>query len=109
MPDTFETARRAFLRKITAFGAAVPFAGLGITAASPAFADEERAEEGHAHDYVHDAADAEDHARFQEGSNCANCAFWQGGDDEWGGCQHPDFRDVLVAADGWCSAYAPGG
>jgi hypothetical protein len=107
MPDRSETARRAFLRKIAAFGAAAPFAG--VTLATPAFAQEEQAEDGHALDYVNDYNDATDHARFREGSQCSNCAFWQGGDDEWGGCQHPQFREVLVNAKGWCNAYAPGG
>ena len=83
MPDTLETARRAFLRRIAAFGAAVPLAG--ITVASPAFA-QEQAKAGHALNYV-----------------------WQGGDDEWGGCQHPQFRNVQVNSNGWCRGYAPGG
>ena len=108
MPNTFDTARRAFLSKMAAFGAAVPFAGLGLTAAGPAHA-QEQAEAGHALDYVNDASEATDHARYREGAQCSNCVFWQGGDDEWGGCQHPQFRDVLVNANGWCSAYAPGG
>ena len=107
MTDETDTARRAFLRKLAALGAVAPMAGAAITAAGPAAA-EERAEEGHAHDYVHNAADAADHPRFREGSQCSNCAFWQGGDDEWGACQHPSFRNVLVAAEGWCSIYAPG-
>lgn len=108
MHDKFETARRAFLRKIAAFGAAAPIAGIGIIGAAPAFAQEDQAEDGHALDYVNDASDAEDHDRFSEGSKCSNCTFWQGGDDEWGGCQHPEFREVLVNANGWCNAYAPG-
>ncbi|MFO7756883.1 MAG: high-potential iron-sulfur protein [Roseovarius sp.] len=107
MHDKFETARRAFLRKIAAFGAAVPLAG--ITVAGPAFAQEEKAEDGHALDYVNDYNDATDHDRFREGSKCSNCVFWQGGDDEWGGCQHPQFRDVLVNENGWCNAYASSG
>jgi len=107
MPDRFETARRAFLRRIAAFGAAVPLTGLGLTAAGPALA-QEQAEDGHALDYVNDYTEATDHARYREGSQCANCVFWQGGDDEWGGCQHPQFREVQVNAKGWCNAYAPG-
>ena len=107
MPDKFEPARRVFLRRIAAFGAAVPLAGLGLTAAGPALA-QEQAEDGHALDYVNDYTEATDHARYREGSQCANCVFWQGGDDEWGGCQHPQFREVQVNANGWCNAYAPG-
>ena len=105
MPDTFETARRAFLRRIAAFGAAVPLAG--ITVAGPALA-QEQAKAGHALNYVNDFNEATDHKRYREGSQCANCAFWQGGDSEWGACQHPQFRDVLVNSNGWCSGYAPG-
>ena len=108
MPDTFQTARRAFLRKIAAFGAAMPFAGLGITAASPALA-QEQAQAGHALNYVNDYTEVTDNPRYREGSQCANCVFWQGGDSEWGKCQHPQFRNVQVNTNGWCSAHAKRG
>jgi hypothetical protein len=107
MYDKIDTARRALLSKLAALGAIAPLTGVAITAGSPAAADE-RAEDGHAHDYVNDAADAADHRRYREGSLCSNCIFWQGGDEEWGGCQHPAFRNVEVNANGWCNAWARG-
>lgn len=53
--------------------------------------------------YVHDAAEAADHDRYSEGSNCANCQLWQGGDAEWGNCGI--FPGKKVAAEGWCTAW----
>jgi len=104
MTETPRTARRAFLRRAAAIAAALPFAGL---AAHPGRAqDDPRAEDGHAQNYVNNAPDA-DHPRYAEGQQCANCVFWQGEDAEWGGCQHPEFRNVQVSRNGWCSAYAP--
>jgi hypothetical protein len=107
MQNTFKMARRAFLRKIAAYGAVAPMTGIVITAAGPALA-EERAEDGHAQNYVNDATAGVDSPRYREGSLCANCTFWRGGDDEWGACQHPAFRGVLVNTNGWCQAYAKG-
>jgi len=106
-PDTFDRARRAFLKGIAAFGVAAPVAGIVMTSAGPAAA-QDRAEDGHALDYVNDATGGVDHPRFRDGSLCSNCTFWQGDDAEWGGCQHPQFRNVEVNANGWCSAYARG-
>ena len=41
-----------------------------------------------------------------EGQSCANCALIQGNDgDAWRPCQI--FPGKLVAADGWCSVWAP--
>lgn len=107
MTDLSDKARRAFLRNIAAYGALVPAAGITMTAAGPALA-QEHAQDGHAQNYVVDASGGVDHPRFKEGSHCANCAFWQGGDAEWGKCQHPAFRNVQVHATGWCQAYARG-
>ncbi len=63
--------------------------------------------------YKHDAADV-DTAKFPrratpEAANqlCSNCALYQGGDAQWGGCAI--FPGKGVNADGWCSAYAPKG
>jgi hypothetical protein len=53
--------------------------------------------------YVHDAADAADHERYKEGSHCANCQLWQGGDAEWGSCGI--FPGKKVSASGWCTAW----
>lgn len=54
--------------------------------------------------YVHDASEASDNAAFQEGSHCANCLQWTGGEQEWGGCNI--FPGKAVHRDGWCSAWA---
>lgn len=41
-----------------------------------------------------------------DGQTCANCALIQGADgDAWRPCQI--FPGKLVAADGWCSVWAP--
>ncbi len=105
--DPSHRARRAFLRRIAAFGAVAPVAGIVITAAGPAAA-QDRAADGHALDYVNDASGGVDHPRFRDGSLCSGCTFWQGDDAEWGACQHPQFRNVEVNANGWCSAWVRG-
>jgi hypothetical protein len=109
MPDTTKgcPGRRRFLRGALAAASAVPMAGL---IARPAWAeDRERAEEGHAWDYVSDASEATDHEAYEEGAVCANCIFWTGEvEDGYGGCQHPDFEEVLVNAEGWCAAWVEG-
>lgn len=105
MTDTTNPERRAFLRRAAGIAATLPVAGLAAQAARAQ--DEERAEDGHAQNYVTNAADA-DHPRYEDGQVCSGCVFWNGDDAEWGACRHPQFRNVLVAANGWCSAYAPG-
>ena len=110
MADTTNPGRRRFLRRTAVTLAALPVAGIVFQPHRQARADRPRAEDGHAHDYVNHAADASDHPEFQEGNICENCAFWSGEvENGWGGCHHPDFADVLVNANGWCDAYAPGG
>lgn len=65
-----------------------------------------KAEDGHALDYVNDAAES-DHPDREEGQRCETCAFWAGEEEDgWGGCHHPEFSDVMVNASGWCSAWA---
>lgn len=104
MTDNNDNPRRQFLRQAIGTAAILPLAGL---AARPALAqDDPHAEDGHALNYVNDNTTS-DHARHQEGQHCGNCVFYQGGEDEWGPCQHPQFRDVQVNNNGWCSAYAP--
>ncbi len=56
--------------------------------------------------YVADASqvDKAKHANFVEGSNCANCALYQGAaGSEAGPC--PLFAGKQVAAKGWCASY----
>ena len=58
--------------------------------------------------YTHDASSVDPATRANpaEVQNCANCALIQGNDgDEWRPCQI--FPGKLVAADGWCSVWAP--
>ncbi|KGE04931.1 high-potential iron-sulfur protein [Pseudohaliea rubra] len=59
--------------------------------------------------YVHDAAtvSTSEQPRYAEGQQCANCALYQGGSAEWGGC--PLFSGQQVKRTGWCNAYAPRG
>ena len=57
--------------------------------------------------YVADAAkvDKAKYAQYVSGSNCANCALYQGAaGSAQGGC--PLFAGKQVAAKGWCSAWA---
>lgn len=56
--------------------------------------------------YKHDATTVQN-SRYASGQQCSNCALWQGGDEEWGGC--PLFAGKQVKATGWCSAYAAAG
>lgn len=101
--DHHDENRRKFLKTSAMAVAALPLSALvhqRVVKAMP------QAEDGHAHDYVNDAADAEGHPQYQEGQRCDNCAFWGGEEDNgWGTCMHPDFSDVLVRADGWCDAW----
>ena len=60
--------------------------------------------------YVHDVADVDTSnpmaARFEPSQNCANCVQIQGEDGaEWRPCGI--FPGKLVAANGWCSVWAP--
>lgn len=58
--------------------------------------------------YVHDASkvDAASRPNPAAEQNCANCALIQGEDgSDWRPC--PIFPGKLVAANGWCSVWAP--
>lgn len=59
--------------------------------------------------YRHDAStiDAATQSRYAAGQQCSNCALFQGGDADWGGC--PLFAGKQVKATGWCNAYAKAG
>lgn len=57
--------------------------------------------------YVEDAADVDTDrfGRYEPGQVCAGCSHFRGSaDDERAGC--PIFGNRLVAASGWCSAWA---
>lgn len=111
MQSPLDHNRRRFLTRAAVAASVVPLSTLALQLPSrrATAADRPEAEDGHAHDYVRNAADS-DHAMFEAGSNCGNCAFWSGSvTDDHGGCFHPDFMTVLVAEEGWCSVYARGG
>lgn len=60
--------------------------------------------------YTHDASTVDPASRGNPAAeqNCANCALIQGNDgDEWRPCQI--FPGKVVAAAGWCAAWAPQG
>lgn len=61
--------------------------------------------------YVEDAAnvDPAEWPKFADpsGQHCANCALYQGGSADWGGCGI--FPGKQVAAAGWCNAWVPAG
>lgn len=99
--------RRRFLRGAVTGVIAAPIAGLlgsrSADAAELSKLDPNNAQ-AKALNYVHDAAEASANPAFQEGSNCANCVQWTGGDSEWGGCNI--FPGKAVAREGWCSAWA---
>jgi hypothetical protein len=94
------------------FGRACAGLALGALAleVAPALAEDlphvdENSPQAKALGYVHDAA-AVDKAKFPhfaDGSHCANCALYQGG-ESWGGCGI--FPGQAVNAAGWCSAWA---
>ncbi|MCG5527176.1 MULTISPECIES: high-potential iron-sulfur protein [Halorhodospira] len=105
MDDTIDPNRRRLLQATTLAAAAIPLSALVHQRTATAMP---QADDGHAHDYVSDAADAEDHARYESGQRCADCRFWEGEvEDGYGECSHPDFADVLVNGDGWCDVFAP--
>ena len=103
--NTTDLHRRRFLRGTAAGIAAFPIAGLfGPAQASDMPRLDPSDPQAKALQYVHDASDATEFQQFKEGSNCANCMQWQGGDSEWGGC--PIFPGKAVSRNGWCTAWA---
>ncbi|WP_018934641.1 high-potential iron-sulfur protein [Thioalkalivibrio sp. ALJ24] len=109
MSDKHNADRRAFLRRASAAVAAIPVVSLVGT--QSLHAADEKAEDGHAHDYVNDSADAADHPQYEDGARCDNCAFWDANvdaPDGYGGCFHQAFQNVLVAEGGWCDAHVRG-
>lgn len=103
MTNPRDKGRRRFLKTTALAVAALP---LGALIHPQRVIAKAKAEDGHAHDYVNKAADAADHPKYQKGQTCDTCVFWQGEAEKgWGDCQHPDFADVLVKAEGWCSQW----
>ena len=59
-------------------------------------------------DYVNNAADAKDHNKFKEGSNCGNCRFFRvktskESDKDWAPCTM--LANRYVPSCGWCKQY----
>lgn len=110
MTQDISKSRRLFLRGAVLSAAVIPVAGLGLKVSSKAFAqDMPHAEDGHALDYVNNAPDS-NHERHEEGQQCQKCVFWAGDPQNgWGRCNHPQFSNVLVNANGWCSAFVSAG
>ncbi|MEJ5990251.1 high-potential iron-sulfur protein [Ramlibacter sp. PS3R-8] len=92
--------RRVFLMTLAASGAA-----LATGARAQAMVDEKEPQ-AVALGYVADAkrADVKKFPKYAAGQNCANCALYQPKGDKAGAC--PLFAGKLVAAPGWCSAWA---
>ena len=61
--------------------------------------------------YVEDAAkiDAKKEAAFKAGSTCANCVLYQAAQAAGNAAPCGAFGGKLVAAKGWCRAWAPKG
>ncbi len=57
-------------------------------------------------DYVLNAADAKSHAKFKEGSTCANCKFYKKAKEEGGYAPCPMLANKYVSHCGWCKSYA---
>jgi hypothetical protein len=98
-------SRRRLLKKLAMGLPAASVVGLNWNAATakdlPLLKPADRAAQ--AQKYVEDASKAEG---ATTGSNCANCALYQGKTGAvTGPCQI--FPGVLVKAAGWCSAWAP--
>ncbi|WP_374350121.1 high-potential iron-sulfur protein [Chitinimonas sp.] len=102
------TTRRTFLFRL------IPAAGLAVAAGSSFAAGPEKASEtdptAAALGYKADASKV-DKAKFPKyaaGQACSSCTLYQGKAGEaWGPC--PALANKLVAAKGWCSAYAKKG
>jgi hypothetical protein len=102
-----QNSRRTFLKKGLFGLAALPF-GMGALT-SQAFASSlpplsEDAPQAKALNYVKNAADASDHAKYQEGQQCDNCMFWRPANN---GCAL--FPQNSVEPGGWCQSYVKKG
>ncbi len=103
MSDHCDKGRRRFV-KLSAIGVAVtPLVGRVSLAAERLEEDDPVAQ---ALFYRHNAADASDHALFQEDRYCYNCVLYDGPEDaEWAPCSA--VGNKLVAREGWCSVWVP--
>jgi hypothetical protein len=97
------TSRRSFIRILPAAGVAM----LGSRAMAQAPMLDEKDPLAVSLGYVADAtkADKAKFPKFVAGSNCGNCALFQGAAGAAAG-NCPLFAGKQVSAKGWCSAYA---
>jgi high potential iron-sulfur protein len=103
MKQPVSASRRALLRRLALGAALAPLAAAALRpahAASPLLSVS--APEAKAVKYVENATEAKGAAA---GSNCANCALYQGSSGSTQGpCQLFTGKDVKAA--GWCSSWA---
>jgi hypothetical protein len=104
---TNTASRRQFLKSV---GGATTVSFIGLNTVHSRAAELQKLDESDptavALKYVHDASKVSDSLRPQKDRYCYNCALYSGGkDDEWAGCSI--FQGKSVAADGWCSVWAP--
>jgi len=104
MSEEFSRTRRRLLRRFALGVSLAPFAvgRLRQSLAASAALLSVNAPEAKAVKYVEDAKDAQG---ATPGSNCGNCALYQGPDgSRQGPCQLFPGKDVKAA--GWCSSWA---
>jgi High potential iron-sulfur protein len=95
--------RRVFLMQVAASGTAL----VGLQVQAQAAKVDEKDAQAVALGYVADTtkADAKKFPKHANEQRCSNCALYQGkASDTVGGC--PLFGTKVVAAGGWCSAWA---
>ncbi len=106
MSESNNFSRRKFLKTSLGVVAAVPAAALvgGGTAFAAGRLSEDDAQAQAMH-YRHDVADVT-HDSYNDGEYCYNCSLFAGSeDDAWAPCSI--FGNQEVAAEGWCTAWAP--
>lgn len=105
-----QLTRRALLRGLATGLAAVPVLRLGAAAAeAPVVKLAESDPTAKALGYVEDVAklDPAREAAYKPGSDCANCALYAAAQAKDGYAPCAAFPGKVVAARGWCRAYAP--
>ena len=105
MNTTFKTSRRTFVIHSVVGGAALAGTQLALAQAAPMLAETDAT--ATALGYKADATkvDTAKFPKFVAGSNCINCALYQGKPTDAAGLC-PLFAGKQVAGKGWCSAWA---
>jgi hypothetical protein len=101
-------SRRALLRGFATGLAVLPALQLGSAAAADEAILSETDPTAQALGYVADASkiDSAKEAAFKAGSACHSCALYQTAQEKGGHAPCAAFPGKLVAAAGWCRAYA---